>query len=206
MATPLTTADVEIIEAQTVYQGYFRIDRYRLRHRLHDGGWGAEITRELFERGQAVAILLYDPDADALVLIEQFRIGALTVGWQPWLIEVVAGIIDPGESVEQVARREVREEAGCEVLDLVPIHSYLVSPGGTSETVSVYCGWVDSRGVSGIHGLIEEGEDIRVLVIPAFEALAMLERDELRNSATLVAMLWFALNRDKLRQQWGGKR
>ncbi|MFN3077353.1 MAG: NUDIX domain-containing protein [Alphaproteobacteria bacterium] len=204
MGNELTADDVEVLEHRIAYQGFFRIDRYRLRHRLHAGGWGPEITRELFERGQAVAVLLYDPDQDALVLIEQFRIGAYRVGWRPWLLEVVAGIIDENESPEQVVRRESLEESGCEIQDLLFVHSYLVSPGGATETVRVYCGRVDSRGAGGVHGLIEEGEDIRVVVIPSNEVLAMLERDELRNSATLVAIQWFALNRQKLRQRWLG--
>ncbi|MEO5374626.1 MAG: NUDIX domain-containing protein [Alphaproteobacteria bacterium] len=203
MTDRLTRDDVTVIERETVYQGYFRIDRYRLRHRLHAGGWSGEVMRELFERGHAVAILLYDPARDALVMIHQFRIGALAAGLEPWLAEIVAGIVEEGETPEDVARREANEEAGCVVTDLIPACYYLVSPGGATESVHVFCGRVDSTGVGGIHGLAAEGEDIRVTVIPADEVLAMLHRGELLNSATVIAVQWFALNRDMLRQRWG---
>lgn len=202
MNDTLTRDDVDVIECKTVYKGYFRIDRYRLRHKLHAGGWGTEIMREVFERGQAVAVLLYDPVRDALVMIEQFRVGALAAGLPPWLTEIVAGIIDAGETPAEVARRESEEEAGCAILDLIPVCHYLVSPGGTTESVQVFCGRIDSSGVGGIHGLVDEGEDIRVIVVPAPDALAMLDRGEFINSATLVAVQWFALNRDRLRTRW----
>ena len=92
--------DIEIREKIAAYQGYFRIDRYRLRHRLHAGGWSAEMTREVFERCHAAAVLPYDPIRDEVVLIEQFRVGAYAAGWSPWLTEVIAGIIDPGNPRE----------------------------------------------------------------------------------------------------------
>src|SRR5262245_45843962 len=125
---------VEILEERAAYQGFFRIDHYRLRHRLHAGGWSGVLEREAIKRRPAVGVLLYDPDRDAVVLVEQFRLPAHLAGCAAWQIEIVAGLVDPGESVEEVARRETREEAGLDVLgDLVPIHHYLTSPGGTTE-------------------------------------------------------------------------
>jgi len=166
--------DIEILDKSEQYKGYFRINRYRLRHRLYAGGWSGELQRELFERGHAVGVLPYDPAADSVVLIEQFRIGALVAGMGPWLTEVVAGIIEEGEAPEEVARRETREEAGIEVMDLMPICRYLVSPGGSSESVILFCGRVDSRGAGGIHGLAAEHEDIKVDVVPYAEAMRRL--------------------------------
>jgi ADP-ribose pyrophosphatase len=196
--------DVEVISRETCYQGYFRIDRYRLRHRLHDGGWSGEMTRELFERGHAVAVLPYDPVADAVVLLEQFRVGAYAAGLPCWQIEIVAGIIDPGETPEAVARRETVEEAGCPVLELVPVYRYLVSPGGASESVTLFCGRVDSAGVGGIHGLPHEHEDIKVEVVPWAEALRRLESGAIGNAITLIGLQWLALHRDALRRRWIG--
>lgn len=204
ICTTLTNDDIEIVERKTVYEGFFRINTYRLRHKLHAGGWSAEIRREMFERGHAVAVLLYDPERDVLVLIDQFRLGAYVAGCRAWLIEIVAGIIDEGETPEDVARREALEEAGCVITDLVHAHTYLVSPGGASESVSIYCGRVDSGSAGGIHGLIEEGEDIRVVLVPAALALAMLDRGEFGNGAILIAIQWFALNHAKLRARWLG--
>ena len=193
---------VELLEKSESYSGFFRINRYRLRHRLFAGGWSGVIEREVFERGHAVGVLPYDPVADSLVLIEQFRIGALAAGMSPWLIEVVAGIIEEGEAPEEVARRETLEEAGLEIQALIPMCRYLVSPGGSSESVRLYCGRVDSRGAAGIHGLAEEHEDIRVDRVAYGEAMRLLEEGRVTNSVSLIALQWLALHRDRVRAAW----
>ncbi len=197
---------VEIVARETAYQGYFRIDRYRIRHRLFAGGISPEIRREVFERGHAVAVILYDPALDAVVLIEQFRIGAFTADFPPWVTEIVAGIIDPGEEPAAVARRETMEETGCEVLNLVPVHRYLVSPGCSSESVTLFCARVDARNAGGIHGLKDEGEDIRVSVVPVKEALHELASGRVNTSLGLIGLQWLALNREELRKRWNGER
>jgi ADP-ribose pyrophosphatase len=194
--------DVEILARETAYDGYFRIDRYRLRHRRHEGGWTREITREVFERGYVAAVLPYDPDRDAVILIEQFRIGAYAAGEPCWLTEIVAGVIDEGETVEAVARREMEEETGRSVTSMEPIGSYFSSPGGASERVSLYVGRADSRGAGGIHGLAGEEEDIRVIVRPWPEIEAGLGSGMFTNAATLIALQWLALNRARLRERW----
>ncbi|HXU58274.1 MAG TPA: ADP-ribose diphosphatase [Verrucomicrobiae bacterium] len=194
--------DIEILDKSEQYKGYFRINRYRLRHRLYAGGWSGELQRELFERGHAVGVLPYDPAADSVVLIEQFRIGALVAGMGPWLTEVVAGIIEEGEAPEEVARRETREEAGIEVMDLMPICRYLVSPGGSSESVILFCGRVDSRGAGGIHGLAAEHEDIKVDVVPYAEAMRRLEEGDFTNAISIIALQWLALHRGRVRAAW----
>lgn len=194
--------DVEIIEKTTPFRGYFRVDRYLLRHRRHDGGWTETMSREIFERGHAVGLLFYDPLSDQVGLIEQFRPGAHAAGWHPWLIEVVAGIIDDGETPEQVAIREAKEEAGVEVSDLLPICTYLVTPGGSSETMRLFCARVDAAGLSGIHGLPDEGEDIRVFAVAADEAIGWVESGRVANSMTMIALQWLALNRARLKTLW----
>jgi len=207
----MTTDDVEVIEKTTPFQGYFRIDRYRLRHRQHAGGMGAEQTREIFERGHAVTLVPYDPVADRVVLIEQFRPGAFAArqsGWfaddfSPWLIETVAGIIDPGESPADVAIREAVEEAGCEVTDLVQALHYLATPGGSTESMFVYIGRIDSSGVGGVHGLADEGEDIRVFTVPTAEAFAMVDDGRIINAMTLIAINWLRSHLDEVHRQWG---
>ena len=196
-------SDVEILAKDIVYDGYFRIDRYRLRHRRHEGGWTGEITRDVFERGHVAAVLPYDPERDAVVLIEQFRIGAWAAAKPCWLTEIVAGVVDDGERAEAVARREMEEETGCPVTALEPIGSYLSSPGGTSESVALFVGRVDSRKAGGIHGLPDENEDIKVLARPWSEVEAELKAGLLTNAATLIALQWLALNRDALRRRWG---
>ncbi len=201
----MTRDDVEVIEQETLYNGFFRLDRYRLRHRHFEGGWSGELKREVFERGNAAAALLYDPDRDAVVLVEQFRPGALAAErGNPWLVEIVAGIVEDGEDAEQVVRREAIEEAGCTITDLVPMFEVFASPGGSSEVVSLFCGRVDSRGVGGIHGHAHEGENIQVLVEPVDVALKRLDGDEVQNAFLIIALQWLAGHRESLRQTWLG--
>ncbi|MEI6559779.1 MAG: NUDIX domain-containing protein [Rhodospirillaceae bacterium] len=198
----MTPHDIDILERQTVFRGYFRIDRYRLRHATFAGGWTGEMVREVFERGHAVAVLLYDPDRDRVVLIEQFRIGAHAAGRQAWLLEVVAGIIGEGEAPEAVAHRETLEETGCVATDLIPIADYLPSPGGSSETIGLYCARTDARTAGGVHGLVHEHEDIRTVVMTTDEAIARLDAGTLDNSAIIIAIAWLARNRERLRRLW----
>lgn len=213
MTPTLTTGDVEIVEKSTPFKGHFRIDRYRLRHKLFEGGWSNEMTREVFERDHAVAVLPYDPVRDRVVLIEQFRIGvhaALASRWfaddaSPWMIECVAGIIEPGEDPEDVARREVMEETGCAVADLAPLYHYLPSPGGSSESVFVFCGRVDAPAAESIHGVSDEGENIRVFAVPPADAFALLDEGRIANAMTIIALQWLRANGEDLRARWKGK-
>ncbi len=195
---------VDLLDKQTVFDGYFQILRYRLKFSLHQGGMSEAIDREVFERGQVAAVLPVDPERDQLVLIEQFRIGPYAVGWDPWLLEGVAGIIEQGEAAEDVAIRETREEAGCEVMELVPIMRYLSSPGACTETVALFCGRIDASGAGGVHGLDEEHEDIKVVVYGVDEALDMLQAGKIVNGKTIIALQWLALNYPQLKQRWLG--
>lgn len=194
--------DVEVIEKETVYSGYFRIDRYRLRYSLHEGGMSGEAVREVFERGQVAALLMVDPDRDCVVLIEQFRPGPFAAGDPPWLIETVAGIIEGDESAEQMAKREAMEEANCEVRDLFPIMRFFTSPGACTESVTLFCGRVDSSAAGGVHGLDEEHEDIRVMVVSVDEALSLLREGRIVNAKTIIALQWLAANYEDLKSRW----
>ena len=194
----------EVLDKTIGYNGFFRMEKYRLRHELFRGGWSPDITRECLERGHAVAVLLYDPDHDRVVLLEQFRVGALEFPGGPWLLEIVAGIMDdPAETAEEVARRETVEEAGCELLDLIPICHYLVSPGGASESITLFCGRVATSGISGLSGLAEEHEDIRLHVVSRTEALDLLKAGRINSAAPIIALQWLELNRSKLLEHWG---
>jgi ADP-ribose pyrophosphatase len=196
-------ARVEILDRTVCYQGFFRIDRYRLRHRLFNGEWGPELVREVFERGHAAAVLPYDPIRDEVVLIEQFRVGALDSNDDPWLVEIVAGMIEPDETPEAVVRREAVEESGCHITDLVPICDYFVSPGGTTERLALFCGKVDASGAGGTYGLVEEHEDIRVLVLSADSAFEQISSGGIKAAAPIIALQWLRLNREGLRHRWG---
>jgi len=194
--------NVEIIDKTTCYNGFFRIDRYRLRHHLFNGEWGPAITRELFERGHAAAVLPYDPILDKVILIEQFRIGALDAPDGPWLTEIIAGIIEANETPENVVKRESMEEANCIITDLVPLYDYLVSPGGMTERIALYCGRVDATHAGGIHGATDEGEDIKVHVVSRETALSYLTTGRITSASAIIALQWLALNREQLLKQW----
>ncbi|MCK5605917.1 NUDIX domain-containing protein [Candidatus Pacearchaeota archaeon] len=198
----ISDATVEVIKKQVKHDGFFRLEEYHLRHRLFCGEMSDVFTRELFERGHAAALLPYDPVQDRVVFIEQFRIGALEATEGAWLLEFVAGVIDEGETADQVVRRESTEEAGCEILALEQICRYFVSPGGTSETVELFCGKVDATGVNGIHGLSEEHEDIRVFSVPYDEAVQMLNQGHINSAIPIMAMQWLMMNRERLRELW----
>ncbi|HEY8097358.1 MAG TPA: NUDIX domain-containing protein [Methylobacter sp.] len=193
----------EILDKEIVYQGFFRVEKYRLKHTLFGGGWSAEITRELFMRGSCVAVLLYDPQADKVVLIEQFRTGAVLHPEKAWLVEIVAGAIEEGENAVDVAYRESMEEAGCKIEQLIVINEFYTTPGGSSEMITLFCGKVDSTQVGGIHGLDHEDEDILVRAVDFDEAYLMLENGEIESAIPIIAIQWLALNRQKLKQQWG---
>lgn len=194
--------DVEVIAKDTLFKGYFQIDRYRLRHRRFDGGWTQEITREIFERGHASVVLLYDPDRDRVAMIEQFRPGALAAGWYPWLLECVAGIIEEGETPEGVAWRESAEEAGAVPTAMIEVGKYLVTAGGSSESCALFCARVDSSLIDGLHGLEHEGEDIRVFTLSTDDAYAMTKDGRICNSMAVLAVQWLMLERDHIRARW----
>jgi len=195
-------SEVDLLKREVAFQGYVRVSRYHLRHRKFDGGWSAPMVREVVERGGVVGILLYDPGLDRVVLIEQFRVGALAAGQPAWMYEIVAGVIDHGESPGQVARREAEEEAGCTVSALELIGGYMVSPGVLDEHLTLFVGRIDAATAGGIHGLAHEHEDIRVFTVSAEEAIALLDTPRLDNSLVIIALNWFARHHQALRQRW----
>lgn len=197
-------ADVEVIEKSRKYQGFFALDEYKLRHKLYAGGVSQVLTREVFERGNAVALLPYDPITDSVVLIEQFRPGALRSKTGPWQLELIAGMFSENEVPLDVAIREAKEEAN---LDIAPekvtkVMDYLSSSGGMSECIHLYCACVDSRHVEGVYGLASEGEDILVHVVARKDAEKLLAEGKIPNAATIIALQWLALNLDKLKTSW----
>ncbi|WP_305369831.1 ADP-ribose diphosphatase [Photobacterium leiognathi] len=193
--------DVDILAKETVYQGFFKMVEYRFRHKLFAGGWSGEISREMFERGHAAALLPYDPITDEVVLIEQFRVGAMAGGCEPWQLEIVAGMIDhQDESAEDVVKREAVEEAGLTVAELQKVTRYLSSSGGCSEMLDIFVGTVDSTQAGGIHGLAEESEDIRVHVVSREQAYEWVESGKIENAASIIALQWLQLNYSRLQK------
>jgi len=194
--------DVEVIDEEVAYQGFCQLRRLKLKHRLFQGGMSEVFSRELVVRHDAVGVLLYDPILDSVALIEQFRVGAIRGDQSPWMLELVAGLIDKDESAEQVGCRESIEEAGVQVLELEPVYRYFSSPGGSSEYFHLYCGRTDLSKAGGIHGLDEESEDIKVHVLSFDDCWALYLQQKISNAHTLIAIQWLERNRDNLREQW----
>ena len=194
---------VKVKNRERISDGYLKVTRYLLKHEQYDGGWTDTLSREVMERGEVAAVLPFDPVRNEVILIEQFRVGAWSAGWpESWLLECVAGIVEPGESPEEMVRREAREEAGCDIAALEPIARYFSTPGACSEKVDLFCGRVDASGLGGIHGLAEEGEDIRATVWTLTDALALLDTGKICNSMTLIAMQWLAHHHANLAEKW----
>jgi len=195
-------ADVDLQQREQSFRGYFSLETLTLRHRLFEGGWSAPMRRELFQRGDAVGVLPWDPETDELVLIEQFRVGALRDGHSPWMLELVAGIVEAGESDSEVVHRETEEEAGCQLGRLKSIATFYPSAGACSEQIRLFVGEVTRSQPGTVQGLESEHEDILVHQLPREQVMQMLDRNEINNGHTLIALQWLARHADRLRTQW----
>src|SRR5690554_6812384 len=195
-------SDVKVEKREIVFQGFFRMDKLCLTHPRFDGRNMPQFTRELFIRGDATRVLPYEPERDEVVLLDQFRLGALGRDQSPWLLELVAGMNEEGESSEEVDQRQAEEEAGLRFSKLEKIGDYVVPPGGTTEMVYLYCGKVSTESAGGLFGLEEESEDIRAHVVSADEAIAMISDGRIYNAAAIIAIQWLQINRARLRAGW----
>lgn len=192
----------EILESRPVYDGFLKLNRYRLKHELYLGGESEILVRERLEGLRAASVLLYDPRLDQVVLVEQFRIGAVGHEPVPWVLETVGGYVPPQEEDETVARREALEEANCTIGRIERICEFMVSPGISVDRIVLFCGEVDSSQAAGVHGLDHEGEDIRVVVMTADEAIGQLYGGRVNSTSILIALQWLAMNRAVLRERW----
>ncbi|RUO72363.1 ADP-ribose diphosphatase [Pseudidiomarina sediminum] len=190
--------DYQILEKTSIRKGFLSLFRYRLKHKLFAGGWSAEFEREVMERGHAVVVLPYDVARDALVVLEQFRIGALEQDDSPWLLEFVAGMIDADDaSAEAVAHRELHEEAGLTSAQMDYALTYLSTPGGCTEKISIYIAHVDSSQAARHGGLASENEDIRVHVLPRTDVVKLLEQGKINNAASVIGLQWLQLHLER---------
>jgi len=194
--------DAKILNEETIFKGFFQMKRIQVQHKLFDGTWSRVLSREMFERGHAVAVLPYDPNTQEFVLIEQFRLGAMATSDSPWLFEVIAGMIEPNEDPDEVCHRESFEEAGITLTGLQKVLTYLSSPGGTTERLHIYTAKTDATLARGVHGLASESEDIMVHRVKESEAREWLDNGKIDNAAAIIALQWFFLNKQKLLASW----
>ncbi|WP_412970897.1 ADP-ribose diphosphatase [Glaciecola sp. MF2-115] len=200
--TEYTSKDTKILSEETVYKGFFEMKKIEMKYKFFDGTWSKAVSREMFERGHAVAVLPYDPITEEFVLIEQFRLGAMATSNNPWMVEVIAGMIEAGEDLEDVCHRESFEEAGIVLTHLQKVMTYLSSPGGTTERLHIFMAKTDASLAKGVHGLDTESEDIMVHRVKESVAKVMLEQGKVDNAAAIIALQWFFLNKPKLLKTW----
>ncbi|MFZ7229570.1 ADP-ribose diphosphatase [Avibacterium avium] len=199
-----TQQDIEIIKEEPLYNGFFNLKKVYFKHKLFAGGESGVVTRELLVKGAASVVVAYDPDADSVVMVEQVRIGAYNpqLSQSPWLLELIAGMVEEGEQPDEVAQRESQEEAGVQVEHLREVMSFWDSPGGIVERIHLFVGKVDSQKAQGIHGLVDENEDIRVHVIPRQTAYEWVCNGKIDNGLAVTGLLWLQLNYLSLQKEW----
>ena len=193
---------IEVDQRETLFDSFLRVDRLKLRHSLFAGGWSELMTRELILRRRAVGVLLFDPTQQQVVLVRQIRVGMLDEGQNPWLLELVAGMVESGEEPIEVAARESLEEANTKPQDLLQICEYYNSPGISNERITLFCGRVDATQAGGIFGLDAEHEDIEVVVLSLADALAKVASGEINNAMSIIALQWLQLNQPMLEESW----
>jgi len=197
--TVFSRQDVSIMETKACYAGFLILDKLTLKHRLYEGGWSAPVVREVIRRHPGVGVLLYDPDLDKVLMVEQFRVGCLEDAESPWKLELVAGLIDSDETPEQVAIREALEEAGARIENLIPVSRYYLSPGSSNESMQIFCARIDGRKAPGIYGLDSEHEDIRTVLLERQDAEQAIRDGLIDNAMSIIALQWLSLNLDNVK-------
>ncbi len=198
-------SDVEIVGSSRRYDGFFKLDRVELKHRLFNGHWSEPVFREIIQRKDAVGVLVYDPDLDAICLVQQFRSAIMDKVESPWPYELVVGLVDKeGESIEEVAFRELYEEAGVVPQYLEKINTYWMSLGGSNERMHVYLALANLQDAGGYHGLESESEDILALIVSREDARSWAFDRMESNASSIIALQWLENERERLAKVWQG--
>lgn len=191
--------DIKIVSEECIHHGFLKLSRLKLSHKLFSGKWSPIIQRELIKHKQAVGVILYDAKNELVGIIEQFRVGALGQSSNPWQFEIVAGMVEKNEILENVAIREVQEETGLTLSDIQPILSYLPSAGASNERMHLFCGSTRLLDKGGIYGLASENEDIKLHIFPFADALVGLTDGLFDSAASIIALQWLEKNRHQMK-------
>jgi|WetSurMetagenome_2_1015567.scaffolds.fasta_scaffold102465_2 ADP-ribose pyrophosphatase len=207
--------DVKIIRKKKLYSGFCSVNECLLQNKLFSGTWSAPYNREVVNRYDAIGVLPYDPKLDKVVLIEQFRIGAYSPCRQlvendatptqpsPWLLEIVAGVIDKDETITELIHREMMEETGLKVAKILPVFEYFSSPGASTEKIQLFCAAVDATLAPKFLGMADENEDIKIHVVTSKEAFAAVNSGKIHNAMAIIALLWLELHLTEVRNNFG---
>ncbi len=203
LGTPRAPGDIEPVAGDFAYANYFGVEEHRLRHRRFDGTMSKTVARAVFTSGDAVTVLPFDPRTGEVLIIEQFRAGPyVRRDPRPWSLEPIAGRCDRAEPLEETARREAREEADLALGRMERIAGFYPSPGIMSEYITGFVAEADLSQAGGVHGLAEEDEDIRTIVVPLADALAAAAAGEVNNAPLLLTLFWLDRNAERLRAAW----
>ncbi|WMY94804.1 MAG: ADP-ribose diphosphatase [Arsenophonus sp.] len=199
-----TQDDVKIITKSYLYKGFFSIIKYCFKYKLFNNSWSKEVQREVFERGNGGVVLPYDPYFDKVLLIEQIRIPAIKSSVTPWILEAISGIQEKNETLDELIRREAKEEAGIILQRCYYALSYLSSPGGTTERIYINIGKIDTSSIKdgSLHGLKNQNEDIRIHIVDRLKAYKWVQSGIIDNAATVIAIQWLQLNYIMLKKHW----
>lgn len=187
----------KIVSKKNLYDGFFKMNEIVLKYKKYDGTWTNSISRELFGGAQVSAVLPYDPLKKEIILIQQFRPGTISKNLDNYLIEIVAGIIDEGETPEDAAKRECFEETGCVIKKLIPIQGYFPAPGSSESFYHLFLGETETFSGTRIMGLENENEDIKVQSFKSSKVREIMQKGKILNGLTLIALQWFFLNISK---------
>lgn len=193
-----------VLSDEVVWDGRFPLQRIRFRRPRFDGAESGIQTWELWRRGGAVAVLPWDPWTDRVALIEQFRLPALAAGFDPVMVECPAGLMEPTEDPAEAARRELLEETGLVADRMLPMGRYILNQGGSDENITIFLARtrLPEPGPAGTHGLDHEHEDIRLMVLDAADAIAMLDDNRMANATGALCLSGFARRRAGLLNEW----
>lgn len=184
------------------FDGFYKIDEIIFDHPTFSGEMIHDVRREVIVRRDAVAVLPYDPVHDTVLLTRQLRIASSGKSESPWIIELIAGLVDkPDEAFINVAEREAKEEAGLTLSNLMPICDFFTSVGGSNEKLYLFLALTDLSDAGGYFGLMEEKEDIDAFVVSREEAMDMMENGEIQTASTIIALQWLAMNYQRYQTQ-----
>lgn len=182
---------VSIEQKRYILEDVFKVEEAHLRHEKFNGEMSNVMRRISLERGDSVAVIVFNLTTNKIILVNQFRYPSYKNG-HGWLIEAIAGIVDPGESPEESARREVQEETGLTISSLEHVSTFYPSPGGSSERIHLFYSEVSGENAKykGTGGLVSEGEDIKAEELSLADALSKIKSNEIMDAKTIIGIYW----------------
>ena len=186
-------SEYKIKNIKSLHQGFYGLKEISFTHKKHSGDWTPITKREIFGGAHVSTVLPYDPIKKKILLLRQFRAGTIKRNHDPMMLEIVAGMIDKGETPSDAAKRECLEETGEKVITLKSICSYYPSPGSSESYYHSYLAEINAFEGEKIFGNENEGEDILAKCYSISEVKTFLKEKKIINAPSLLALQWFFL-------------